>query len=398
MALSIVAVWLLVVFLWGTMYVPVRKFKVYDGVFFQWYMSCGILFAAIFIHFILGPTTPPGSSSYATSFPIYAEGIAGGAAWAISNILVVPTVKLLGLGVGFTLYHSVNLLMGYLNGKYGLYGLPVEETSWEMDFSVVWFLASFVLICFVKPTLEDGHERTGSIVNTPMAPDADFPESSEVIGNEEQPADPAVHALPCDELKLRPTSGPLYGIALPSNEAEVALLEDANGTITSTIWIKRIGGIAIGLLAGLFCSTNMVPYMLWVAKTAKYNPSVYHFTFSQSLGIFFASTVYTIIASLAKRIFPRTNRWPRQPMVLPAMASGIMWTTGFLCATIGVQELGMSVGYVISAVGPVAVSALCTHFIFREIQGKDNHVKFWTAIFLQAVGVVLDAGFKPRSH
>eukprot|EP00397_Hematodinium_sp_SG-2012_P042389 GEMP01046877.1.p1 GENE.GEMP01046877.1~~GEMP01046877.1.p1 ORF type:complete len:358 (+),score=31.06 GEMP01046877.1:87-1160(+) len=357
MALSIVAVWLLVVFLWGTMYVPVRKFKVYDGVFFQWYMSCGILFAAIFIHFILGPTTPPGSSSYATSFPIYAEGIAGGAAWAISNILVVPTVKLLGLGVGFTLYHSVNLLMGYLNGKYGLYGLPVEETSWEMDFSVVWFLASFVLICFVKPTLEDGHERTGSIVNTPMAPDADFPESS-----------------------------------------EVALLEDANGTITSTIWIKRIGGIAIGLLAGLFCSTNMVPYMLWVAKTAKYNPSVYHFTFSQSLGIFFASTVYTIIASLAKRIFPRTNRWPRQPMVLPAMASGIMWTTGFLCATIGVQELGMSVGYVISAVGPVAVSALCTHFIFREIQGKDNHVKFWTAIFLQAVGVVLDAGFKPRSH
>eukprot|EP00397_Hematodinium_sp_SG-2012_P041776 GEMP01046083.1.p1 GENE.GEMP01046083.1~~GEMP01046083.1.p1 ORF type:complete len:280 (+),score=26.46 GEMP01046083.1:277-1116(+) len=257
----------------------------------------------------------------------------------------------------FSSYHSVNLLMGYLNGKYGLYGLPVEETSWEMDFSVVWFLASFVLICFVKPTLEDGHERTGSIVNTPMAPDADFPESS-----------------------------------------EVALLEDANGTITSTIWIKRIGGIAIGLLAGLFCSTNMVPYMLWVAKTAKYNPSVYHFTFSQSLGIFFASTVYTIIASLAKRIFPRTNRWPRQPMVLPAMASGIMWTTGFLCATIGVQELGMSVGYVISAVGPVAVSALCTHFIFREIQGKDNHVKFWTAIFLQAVGVVLDAGFKPRSH
>eukprot|EP00397_Hematodinium_sp_SG-2012_P040558 GEMP01044461.1.p1 GENE.GEMP01044461.1~~GEMP01044461.1.p1 ORF type:complete len:378 (+),score=37.23 GEMP01044461.1:87-1220(+) len=377
MALSIVAVWLLVVFLWGTMYVPVRKFKVYDGVFFQWYMSCGILFAAIFIHFILGPTTPPGSSSYATSFPIYAEGIAGGAAWAISNILVVPTVKLLGLGVGFTLYHSVNLLMGYLNGKYGLYGLPVEETSWEMDFSVVWFLASFVLICFVKPTLEDGHERTGSIVNTPMAPDADFPESSEETQEQE---------------------GNIVGNVANIAEVNVALLEDANGTITSTIWIKRIGGIAIGLLAGLFCSTNMVPYMLWVAKTAKYNPSVYHFTFSQSLGIFFASTVYTIIASLAKRIFPRTNRWPRQPMVLPAMASGIMWTTGFLCATIGVQELGMSVGYVISAVGPVAVSALCTHFIFREIQGKDNHVKFWTAIFLQAVGVVLDAGFKPRSH
>ena len=44
------------------------------------------------------------------------EGLLGGALWALSNALVIPTVKLLGLGVGFTLYHSVNLVFGYLIG------------------------------------------------------------------------------------------------------------------------------------------------------------------------------------------------------------------------------------------------------------------------------------------
>jgi len=55
----------------------------------------------------------------------------------------------------------------------------------------------------------------------------------------------------------------------------------------------------------------------------------------------------------------------------------------------------MAVGYVMTAVGPVGVSALCTHFLFKEIQGRDNQVKFWFAIVLQATGVLLDAGFRP---
>lgn len=109
---SLGTVWLLqiaAIVMWGTMYIPARKYETHDGIMFQWYMSSGILFTALIIHYFL-----PSDNNLPTSsnFPIYTEGFVGGSLWALANILVVPTVKLLGLGVGFTLYHSINLLMG----------------------------------------------------------------------------------------------------------------------------------------------------------------------------------------------------------------------------------------------------------------------------------------------
>lgn len=48
----------------------------------------------------------------------------GGALWALSNYIVIPLVKLLGIGLGFSLYHFVNLVVGYTVGRFGLFGLP----------------------------------------------------------------------------------------------------------------------------------------------------------------------------------------------------------------------------------------------------------------------------------
>jgi len=100
-----------------------------------------------------------------------------------------------------------------------------------------------------------------------------------------------------------------------------------------------------------------------------------------------------LVASIVLRLWKKA--WPKAPLMLPPVLCGAIWTVGFCCATVGVSELGMAVGYVMTAVGPVGVSALCTHFLFKEIQGRDNQVKFWFAIVLQATGVLLDAGFRP---
>eukprot|EP00913_Durusdinium_trenchii_P020269 g19042.t1 len=45
----------------------------------------------------------------------------GGALWALSNYLVLPLVKLLGIGLGFSLYHFVNLMVGYVVGRFGFF-------------------------------------------------------------------------------------------------------------------------------------------------------------------------------------------------------------------------------------------------------------------------------------
>jgi len=140
---------------WGCMYVPARKVDTFDGSVFQWYMSGAILFTGVLIHMCLGPTTVPFSDGYRTAFPIYWEGIIGGLLWSTSNIFVIPSLKLLGLGVGFTLYHALNLLLGYLNGRLGLYGLHREKATLGMDFAVLCFLASFAATTVIRPVLEE---------------------------------------------------------------------------------------------------------------------------------------------------------------------------------------------------------------------------------------------------
>eukprot|EP00438_Fugacium_kawagutii_P013064 Skav206020 [mRNA] locus=scaffold4083:30462:32270:+ [translate_table: standard] len=47
----------------------------------------------------------------------------GGALWALSNYLVLPLVKLLGIGLGFSLYHFVNLMVGYAVGRFEIFGM-----------------------------------------------------------------------------------------------------------------------------------------------------------------------------------------------------------------------------------------------------------------------------------
>ena len=47
-------------------------------------------------------------------------GILGGSLWALGNLMVVPIIKLVGLGVGFLCWSTGNLVMGYFVGKFGL--------------------------------------------------------------------------------------------------------------------------------------------------------------------------------------------------------------------------------------------------------------------------------------
>ena len=50
-------------------------------------------------------------------FYIIPHGLLGGALWCCSNVAVLISVKMLGLGIGFTLYHTVNCVCGYLIGR-----------------------------------------------------------------------------------------------------------------------------------------------------------------------------------------------------------------------------------------------------------------------------------------
>ena len=133
------------VLMFGTNYIPVRRTEIHDGSHFQWMMANGILAVGT-------------AAQLAYGGGVLTLGLVGGALWSISNYFVLPVVKLLGLGVGFSLYHVVNLVVGYAVGRYGLFGTPVSHlASPELsDASIGILVLSFAFMIAVEPSMEDG--------------------------------------------------------------------------------------------------------------------------------------------------------------------------------------------------------------------------------------------------
>ena len=75
--------------------------------FFQWMMAIGILIVGLFSHIVVynQPT-------------FFYFSMIGGILWGTGNVLSVPTYKLVGLGVGQTMVGNMNLLSGWISGRY----------------------------------------------------------------------------------------------------------------------------------------------------------------------------------------------------------------------------------------------------------------------------------------
>merc|ERR1712194_28836 len=86
----------------------------------------------------------------------------------------------------------------------------------------------------------------------------------------------------------------------------------------------------------------------------------------------------------------------KRPPVLASILPGALWACGFYCSLGGVELLGMGIGYVITAVGPVAVSGMIATLWFNEVHGTRQKALFWSSIGLQAIAqTVLIAEDKP---
>ena len=70
--------------LFGVMYVPVKTVDAYDGSAFQFYQGVGIWV----VGFAVDRALPAGEAT-----PLVGAGLLGGFLWALSNYLVLPTVK-----------------------------------------------------------------------------------------------------------------------------------------------------------------------------------------------------------------------------------------------------------------------------------------------------------------
>lgn len=89
------------VLLFGSNLIPVKKYFASDGLFFQWIMCSGIWFVGLIVHL-------------ARACPQF-EPVAmlGGMFWALGNMLAVPVIQLIGIGLSILLWGSSTLIVGW---------------------------------------------------------------------------------------------------------------------------------------------------------------------------------------------------------------------------------------------------------------------------------------------
>ena len=96
-------------------YLPVKKYETGDGIFFTFAMSLGILVVGLLMGFMQNE-------------PLHFEPLAavGGVIFTLGNLLCPLVIQLIGLGLGLTMWDLSNMLMGWLTGHFGLFGVDPE--------------------------------------------------------------------------------------------------------------------------------------------------------------------------------------------------------------------------------------------------------------------------------
>ncbi|KAH0616062.1 hypothetical protein JD844_026873 [Phrynosoma platyrhinos] len=102
------------VLLFGTNFVPVKKFDTGDGMFFQWILCAAIWIVSLIVNLIQN------------SPRFWPLAMVGGFLWATGNVTVVPIVKTIGLGLGLLIWASFNLLTGWASSRFGWFGIDPE--------------------------------------------------------------------------------------------------------------------------------------------------------------------------------------------------------------------------------------------------------------------------------
>ncbi|PNI63350.1 TMEM144 isoform 11, partial [Pan troglodytes] len=89
------------ILLFGSNFVPLKKFDTGDGMFLQWVLCAAIWLVALVVNLIL--RCPK----------FWPFAMLGGCIWATGNIAVVPIIKTIGLGLGILIWGSFNALTGW---------------------------------------------------------------------------------------------------------------------------------------------------------------------------------------------------------------------------------------------------------------------------------------------
>ncbi|XP_053114374.1 transmembrane protein 144 isoform X2 [Hemicordylus capensis] len=309
------------VVLFGSNFVPIKKFDTGDGMFFQWILCTAIWIVSLIVNLI---------QNCPKFWPL---AMVGGFLWATGNITVVPIVKTIGLGLGLLIWASFNLLTGWASSRFGWFGIDPEEVA--------------------KPVLN--YIGAGlSVLSTILFL---------LVKTDVQSALPSSESTPLIREHLVNTS-----IHSAANRSDVSWVDSFSPLG------KRIIGCCLAVIAGILYGSSFVP-VLYIKDHGRRNGTKYtganlDYVFAHFSGIFLTSTTYFLIYCAAMKNNPKV--YPKA--IIPGFVSGVLWAIATCCWFLANRYLSAVVSFPIITAGPGFIAAMWGALVFKEIKGLRNYL------------------------
>lgn len=322
------------VLLFGSNFVPVKKFETGDGLFFQWVMASAILIVGMIVNVIRG------------SPKFHPFAMLGGALWATGNVTVVPIVKMIGLGLGLLTWGLCCMLTGWLVANFGLFGLKSQAVDGDTARALNYTGAAVAILSMLPYVfIQTNANPAGS---TDTLPEEHTPLLINIEGVGKQTPE-----------------GMNFFERLPTN------------------WRKLLG-FSLSVVAGILYGLNFDPPQYLIDHNMGPSQGI-DYVFAHFCGIFFTSMIYFALYCAVKGNAPLVY----SQAILPGMISGGMWAVAQTLWFVANDNLGMVITFPIISTAPGVIGALWGLIAFREIRGKRNYLLLATAFSLTAVGITL---------
>ncbi|CAB3409521.1 unnamed protein product [Caenorhabditis bovis] len=310
----------------GTMFVPLKRRNCKDGFFVQW-IECGVVFIVGCIFYA------------ARGFPTF-EPVAciGGFLYATGNVFSVPIVEGIGMGIGFLIWTSLQIIVGWGVARFGIFSLiaPQDVKIDIMNYiGMVLTIVSGIILIFVKH-VDDDEGNSGSYDVTKTEENSERDTST-------------------DDYKQIIKKLPYYIMA-----------------------------IILACLHGLMMSP--IDYL------KQHNPSndtfkVFDYIFPFYSSVFLFSTIYFF----AYCVILRRKAYIELNLVIPSIGYGLLWTAGMTLWFVSSDKLSQVVAYPCTARLPPLISGALDVFVFKSIRGRRSYMLLACSVFIGILAVVLIA-------
>ncbi|KAM7539008.1 hypothetical protein Aperf_G00000054596 [Anoplocephala perfoliata] len=318
----------------GTNLIPVKKFKMGDGMAFQWIMCTGVLLVGVVVQLSLG-------SLYRIP-EFHPIAMLGGALWATGNSMTVIIIEAIGLALGILIWSIANMIMGFASSRFG-FGILKPKIPKNQVFNyigVAFAAVSIIIYALVKPNSSNDREES----------------------NPEEGRKNEGGGIRCGKCVCPPIS------RLPSG-------------------LKRLIGFLLSILAGSFYGTTFVP-VIYAQQKPKNSQNGLDYVFAHFVGIWLTSNIIFVLYAIFKKNSPW---WPSSQAILPALLSGILWGVAQSAWFVANAALSEPITFPIVTTCPALIATLVSVFVFKEISGKRNFIILGAASALTFVGIIMNA-------